>query len=86
MKLAYSAKTDGIRQIWIYDFILDIHYQLTTGPLNKENPCWAEDNFHIMYNTEGWESQLYLIDLNRKKPVKITKDRNRNRFVFWGGK
>ncbi|KPK32849.1 MAG: hypothetical protein AMS24_02930 [Chlamydiae bacterium SM23_39] len=75
-KIAYSAKTDGIRQIWIYDFLSKKEWQLTFGEKNKENPCWAEDNLHIVYNTEEKDmSKMYIININQKKPIKIGKGR-----------
>ena len=33
-KLAYSAKTNGVRQIWIYEFATGEETQLTSGPAN----------------------------------------------------
>jgi len=80
-KLAFSAKTDSIRQIWVYDFETNEEWQLTNDNKNKENPNWANDSLHIIYNTENEnESELYLININQKKPVKITKGNGRKRF------
>lgn len=80
-KLAYSAKVNNIRQIWIYDFEKDEEYQLTTGAKNKENPFWANDNLHIVFNTEDIEeTELYLININQKEAVKITKNEGKKRF------
>jgi TolB protein len=80
-KLAYSAKTDKIRQIWIYDFDTDEEWQLTSGPMNKENPIFANDSLNIVYNTEDVsESELYLINIKQKEPIKITKNEGRKRF------
>lgn len=79
-KLAYSAKVDGVRQIWIYDFLSDEETQLTTGSQNKENPSWASDSFHLVFNTEDDEhGELYLIHLNQGEPVPIGK----GRFASW---
>ena len=83
-KLAYSAKVGGIRQIWMYDFIEDEETQLTFGGENKENACWASDNFHIVYNTEDKKvSELYIINLNNTKPVKILSGVGQKRFPSW---
>lgn len=80
-KLAYSAKNESERQIWIYDFDTDEEWQLTTDSKNKENPTWANDSLHIIYNTEDEkESELYLINIKQKVPVKITKGEGRKRF------
>lgn len=80
-KLAYSAKNDSVRQIWIYDFETDEEWQLTNDNKNKENPTWANDSLHIIYNTEDEkESELYLINIKQKMPVKITKGNGKKRF------
>ncbi len=79
-KLAYSAKVDGVRQIWIYDFITGEERPLTQGPENKENPSWAPNSFHLVYNTEGdAHCNLYLIHLNGADPIQIAK----GRFASW---
>lgn len=82
-KIAYSAKKDGVRQIWIYDFETKTDYQLTTGPGNKENPSWAPNNLHLVYNTTSPESDLYIIDLNKRKPTKITKGEGLKHYPSW---
>jgi TolB protein len=83
-KLAFSAKTDGVRQIWIYDFTTGQEWQLTKGPENKENPMWAPDNLHLVYNTEDKESsELYIINLNQPQAVKISGDMGKKRFAVW---
>ncbi len=83
-KLAFSATTEGVRQIWIYDFTSDEEWQLTTGPGNKENPFWADDNLHIVYNTEDKSaSEMYIINLNQQKPLKISSGLGQKRFPAW---
>jgi len=80
-KLAYSAKTNKVRQIWIYDFETDEEWQLTNGSINKENPHWANDSLHIIFNTEDdSESELYLINIKQKEAIKITNGEGRKRF------
>lgn len=80
-KLAYSAKTDNVRQIWIYDFEKDEEWQLTMGPKNKENPIWSKNSIHLIYNTEDAnEAELYLTNINQKKSIKITNGEGRKRF------
>ncbi|NGX29366.1 MAG: Dipeptidyl-peptidase 5 [Candidatus Anoxychlamydiales bacterium] len=80
-KLAFSAKINNIRQICIYDFEKDEEWQLTYGANNKENPFWANDNLHIVFNTEDiTETELYLININQKEAVKITKNEGKKRF------
>jgi TolB protein len=80
--IAYSAKVDGVRQIWIYHFDTEEETPLTTGPLNKENPSWASDSLHLVYNTDNEDAgELFLIDLNQKTPVQITKGNGQKRFA-----
>ena len=83
-KLAYSSKTDGVRQIWIYDFDKDEEWQLTKGGQNKENPLWAPDGLHVVYNTEEKEmGDLYIVNLNQAGAVKITSGNGKKRFPAW---
>ncbi len=83
-KIAYCAKTEKVRQIWIYDFETGEEWQLTKGDINKENPIWAPNNMHIVYNTEDkLESELYIININQKKPIKITSNKGRKRFPYF---
>lgn len=81
-KLAYSAKTEGIRQIWLYDFETGEEEQLTMGIGNKENPSWAIDNSHIVYNTEE-DAELYLLNSRTKKINKLTNGPGQKRFAVW---
>jgi TolB protein len=83
-KLAYCARTKGIRQIWIYDFAENIEKQLTQGPRNKENPSWGPNSTHLIYNTSDRnECELYLINLNNPLPVKISSGEGEKRFPSW---
>ncbi len=83
-KLAYSAKTDGIRQIWIYDFETKEERQLTSGKSHKENPCWAPNSLHIVFNTaDSHSSELHLVNLNQPKTVKITSGPGKKHYPAW---
>jgi len=83
-KLAYSAKTEGVRQIWIYDFEKQEEIQITTGPEMKENPSWAPNNLHLVYNTESEEScELYLLSIKNPDPILISKGPGQKRFPCW---
>ena len=84
-KLAYSAKIEGVRQIWIYDFITGEEKQLTAGPGHKENPCWASNSLHIVFNsTDGTYLDLYTVNLNQPTAVKITKGEGKKHYPAWG--
>jgi len=83
-KIAYSAKTNGIRQIWVYDFDTSEEVQLTEGPGHKENPSWAPNSLHLVYDcSDGDHSELYVIDLNQKKPKQITFGDGRKCYPSW---
>jgi len=82
-KLAYSSKTGGTRQIWIYDFETEEEIQLTRGPGHKENPSWASDSFHIVYNTTSPNSDLYVIHLNTQEGIKITNNIGIKHYPHW---
>ncbi len=83
-KIAYSASTYGVRQIWIYDFTTGKESQLTEGYGHKENPTWASDSLHLMFNSSTPTiSELFLINLNQKKAVKITSGPGEKRFPAW---
>lgn len=86
-KIAYSAKTKGVRQIWIYDFDAGDEWQLTDGTGNKENPSWAPDSQHLVFNsTDGHVSELYLVNLNQPDVIKITSGPGVKHYPAWGTK
>lgn len=83
-KIAYCSLTNGIRQIWVYDFLSGLEKQLTQGPRNKENPCWAPDSLHLLYNTSDAKAcELFLIHLKQPVPVQITSGPGEKRFPAW---
>lgn len=82
-KLAYSAKTDGVRQVWIYDFESREEKQLTTGSEHKENPSWAPDNQHLVFNTVGSTSELYVINLLQPTMIKISSGPGKKHYPAW---
>ncbi len=83
MKLAYSAKTDGVRQIWIYDFQEKIETQLTFAKENMENPMWASDSLHLVFNSEGDLAELYIANIHQNQFVKISEGIGHKRFPSW---
>lgn len=72
-KIAYSARVNGVRQIWIYDTESSEEWQLTVGLGDKENPSWAPDSFHLIYNTTSLTFDIYRINLAQRAPVKLTE-------------
>lgn len=75
-KLVYCVRQAGkgnARQLWIYDFATQEEAPLTTGPGNKENPSWACDSHHIVFNMDfGQKSALYMIDPAGRTPILLT--------------
>ena len=83
-KLVYSAKVDGIRQICCYDFRSEEEKQLTYSNVNKENPSWALDSLHIVFNSADISScHLYIMNLNQLEPMKISSGKEEHRFPVW---
>lgn len=83
-KIAYTALTNGTRQIWIYDLVKRKEWQLTKGGGNKENPTWAPNSLHIMFNTtDSNRAELYMVNLNQDEAVKITSGAGEKRFPAW---
>ncbi|MDB6081339.1 MAG: tolB [Chlamydiia bacterium] len=84
-KIAYSAKTGAQkRQIWIYDFETKQEHKLTDGKGDKENPVWAANSLHLLFNsTDGDTTELYLVNLNQPQALKLTDGRGEKRFPYW---
>ncbi len=83
-KIAYCARMNGIRQIYVYDLKTKKELQLTQGAMNKENPTWAPNSVHLMYNASNdSRSDLYLINLNFPKAIKVTSGVGEKRFPSW---
>lgn len=83
-KIAFCAMTKGERQIWVYDCASGDEKQLTFSPGHKENPTWASNSLHLVYNSaSATETELYLIDLNRTKSTKIALGKGDKHFPSW---
>lgn len=83
-KIAYCARMNGVRQIFVYDLIRKEEVQLTRGNMNAENPTWAPNSLHLIYNASKEPvSELYLINLNHPKAVKISSGKGEKRFPHW---
>lgn len=83
-KLAYCALSNGVRQIWTYDFEKRQEMQVTQGGGHKENPSWAPNSLHLIFNSTGKNgSELYLMNLNQSEAVKITHGPGEKRFPAW---
>lgn len=83
-KIAYCAKINGVRQIMVYDFLTSTEKQLTEGKGNKENPAWAPNSLHLVFNTTDAKScELYLINLKQAQAFKISSGTGEKRFPSW---
>ncbi|KAF3362646.1 Protein TolB [Chlamydiales bacterium STE3] len=84
-KIAYSALTKGVRQIWVYEFETGREQQLTDGAFHKENPTFAPNSLHIAFNSlqEDGQADVYILNLNDKKAIKITSGKGDKRFPSW---
>jgi TolB protein len=83
-KIAYSSKTDGTRQIWIYDLHKQEEWQLTDGNGHKENPSWAPDSQHLVFNSvNGHRCELYLVNLHQADVVRISQGPGEKRYPAW---
>jgi TolB protein len=83
-KLAYCSITQGVRQIWVYDFITREEKQVTQGQGNKENPSWAPNSLHLVFNSsDAGACEVYMINLNQPDAVRITTGAGEKRFPNW---
>lgn len=83
-KIAYCAMTQGVRQIWIYDFDKKEERQLTQGTGHKENPVWAPNSLHLAFNSTGNNgSELYILNLHQPQAVKITSGTGEKHYPCW---
>jgi len=74
LKLAYCSMVKGFRQIFIYDFTKSQEIQVTDGAENKENPTFASNSLHLIFNSTGKSGgELYLMNLNQPAAVKISQ-------------
>jgi TolB protein len=84
-KIAYCARSGSPeRQIWVYDFETKTERQLTQGSADKENPSWASDSLHLLFNAkDSHGTDIFLINLNQPDAVKITTGPNAKYFPSW---
>ena len=86
-KIAYTSRTDGVRQIWVFDLEKNQERQLTKGPGNKENPAWGPDSLHLVFNcTKDEIADLYVLNLNQPEAVKLDMTelgKGSRRFPSW---
>lgn len=83
-RLTYSTKIDGVRQICLYDFATKEERQLTYGPDHKENPAWAPNSHHLIFNSIGAETaELFILNLHDPRPIQIMTAPGKKQFPAW---
>jgi len=85
-RVAFCAKNgETHRQIWVYDLQKKTEKQLTFGPGDKENPTWAANSLHLIFNVRQNDetSDLYLMNLHQSNTVPIVVGGGQNRFPSW---
>ncbi len=82
-KIAFCSPVEGTRQLFIYNLKTMTYEQLTEGPFHKENPSWAKNSLHLVYNTSGADHEIYVINLNQKTPIKITTGPELKHYPCW---
>jgi TolB protein len=83
-KIAYCARGQGDRQIWLYDFNTNQETQITQGRGNKENPAWAPDSLHLVFNSsDPKSSELFIMNLNQMEATQITFGPGAKNFPNW---
>ena len=84
-KIAFCARNSTPeRQIWVYDLETKTERQLTQGKADKENPAWANDSLHLLFNAKDSQgTDIFLINLNQPDAVKITSGPGAKFFPAW---
>ncbi|MBS0635015.1 MAG: Tol-Pal system protein TolB [Verrucomicrobia bacterium] len=87
-KIVYCARNSSPeRQIWVFDVETKTERQLTQGSADKENPVWAQDSLHILFNAkDSHGTDIYMINLNQPNAVKITSGPGEKFFPAWDAK
>ncbi|MBN1916414.1 MAG: PD40 domain-containing protein [Verrucomicrobia bacterium] len=83
--IAFSAKTQGRRQIFVVDLKTGKVKQLTFDAANHEDPNFAPDGRHIIYVREprSGAMDLYMLDVFDPKPVQITRFPGNESYPAW---
>jgi Tol biopolymer transport system component len=86
-KLNLAIPIEYIKEIpveKVYDFETKEEKQLTYGPGHKENPSWAPNSHHIVFNsTDHATSDLYVVNINQPEAIKITKGPGKKHYAAW---
>jgi Tol biopolymer transport system component len=61
--------------------------RLTNTQQNDYNPAWAPDSVHLVYQSNrdiGFESQLYVLDVDTREEFRLTPLGRANYVPNWG--
>ena len=84
-KIAYCARSPGSdRQIWIYDLLSQKEMAVTDGPGHKENPSWAPDSLHLVFNSsDAGKAELFLLPIHQRRPTLLPSPPGEKLFPAW---
>jgi TolB protein len=72
-RIIYSSRRYGRFQLVVYDPETGEESQLTTAPVDHENPSWARDARHVVYaKRDGRISALYIMDTHTGTEIRLT--------------
>lgn len=72
-RIVFSSRRGGRYHICVITPETRRGEQLTSGSVDHEEPSWAPDGRHIVYtHTEGYRSDLYVLDSLGDLPVRLT--------------
>ncbi len=84
-KIAYCARSaGGDRQIWVYDLLSQKEQAVTEGPGHKENPSWAPNSMHLVFNSsDSGKAELFLLAPHQKRPTLLPTPPGEKLFPSW---
>lgn len=84
-KIAYCARSaGGERQIWVYNLLSQKEQAVTEGPGHKENPSWAPNSLHLIFNSsESGKAELFLLPPHHRLPTLLPSPPGEKLFPSW---
>ena len=83
-KIAFSARRRGTLQIFVLNVRSRTVRQVTFDSASHENPSFAPNGIHIVYvATRGYESNLYVVDKEERKPYRLTSLKGNETYPAW---
>lgn len=72
-RIVYSSNQNGNSQLYVKDFISNINSQITFGDSNAYSPVVSPDGNRIVYVSENNIANIFTVDLNSKKELRLTE-------------